>query len=67
MTEDSKACDIILRTDHNAEDGIAKADSERRNFCWERVRGAAADDGACAVTVTYEDGRQEPRECVTLA
>ena len=69
MTEDSRVCDIILRSDHNARNGIAGADSERRNHCWERVRGAALDaSGTCEVTVSYEDGRpQEARECIALA
>ena len=67
MTEDLRVCDIILRSDHNAKNGIAGADSERRNTCWERVRGAAVDTtGTCEVFVTYEDGRREERECVAL-
>ena len=65
MTEDSAACVTIRRSDHNAKDGIVGADDERRNYCWERVPGAAADDG-CEVYAIYADGRREKRECVTL-
>lgn len=69
MSEDARFCDIILRADHNAENGIAGADNERRNSCWERVGGAALDaTGTCEVTINYEDGRpQEARECIALA
>lgn len=65
MTEDSKACDIILRSDHNAANGIARHDAERRNYCWERVPGAEIDS-ACEVWSTWDDGRKERRECSTV-
>ena len=34
MTEDSNKCDIILSTDKNAENGISRVDTEKRNHCW---------------------------------
>ena len=69
MTEDGRACDIIRRSDHNAAHGIAGADDERRNFCWERVASVVKDSASkCEVTVSWPDGRpDETRECFDLA
>ena len=66
MTEDSKACDTILRKNHNAAAGIAGVDREPRNFCWERVKAVEIDSG-CEVWSEWPDGRKERRECMTVA
>ena len=68
MTEDRRSCDILRRSDHHAQDGIASADGEQRNYCWARVRVEDIDaNSGCEATVKWHDGRQEERECVVLA
>ena len=65
MTEDASACTIIRRGDHHAAGGIYQADSERRNFCWQRVRAAAIDQASsCEAIASWPDGREETRECI---
>ena len=67
MTEDQSACTIIKSSDHHAGRGIFKADSERRNYCWARVKAdLLEDESSCEAAASWPDGREEARECVVL-
>jgi len=57
LTEEESKCDIILKTDANADTGINGVDSETRNYCWRKKAVAVAQQSPSQVEASDSEAR----------